>query len=366
MGRTGSETVLKGNKGEWSEIYAFCYLLNSGVLQAADKDLNPSEDIYFPILKILREEERGAVLDYFPTTAETTCVRIYKGDELKGEVPKEDISDSLQALLTAIPQGERAFSIPGLDGFFDNLFITKLKADSSHKEDIEMQIHDINTGISPVCGFSIKSYLGSSPTLVNAGQGTNFIYEIEGCNKSIEQKVNSIETKTKIIDRIKYLSEAGCKILSKGEMQSPQFRENLEFVDSMMPEIASEAVLASYSSGIKTLSDISAILEQSNPIGFSNAKMYPYKIKKFLCACALGMTPEKHWEGEEDANGGYIVVKKDGSVVCYHLYNRADFEQYLFEYTRFESPSTSRYGYMSVFEEAGKYKIKLNMQVRFK
>lgn len=45
------------------------------------------------------------------------------------------------------------------------------------------------------------------------------------------------------------------------------------------------------------------------------------------------MTPERHWEGEEDANGGYIVVKQDGSVVCYHIYNRTDFEQYLYDYT---------------------------------
>ena len=70
-----------------------------------------------------------------------------------------------------------------------------------------------------------------------------------------------------------------------------------------------------------------------------------YKFKKFLCAAALGMTPEKHWEGEEDANGGYIVVKPDGNVVCYHIYNRTDFEQYLYDYTRFDTPSTSRYEY---------------------
>ena len=40
--------MLKGNKGEWSEIYAFCYLLSQGILRAADKDLNPTA-VYFPI-----------------------------------------------------------------------------------------------------------------------------------------------------------------------------------------------------------------------------------------------------------------------------------------------------------------------------
>ena len=48
--------MLKGNKGEWSEIYTFVYLLASGKLYAADKDLNINPDIYFPVIKIIREE----------------------------------------------------------------------------------------------------------------------------------------------------------------------------------------------------------------------------------------------------------------------------------------------------------------------
>ena len=85
-----------------------------------------------------------------------------------------------------------------------------------------------------------------------------------------------------------------------------------------------------------------------------------------MCACALGMTPGRRWEGEEDANGGYIVVKNDGSVVCYHIYNRTEFEQYLYDYTFFERASGSRHNYMTVYKEEDQYKIKLNLQVRFR
>lgn len=56
--------MLKGNKGEWSEIYAFCYLLSQGILRAADKDLNPTA-VYFPILKIIREELSGYSFELF-------------------------------------------------------------------------------------------------------------------------------------------------------------------------------------------------------------------------------------------------------------------------------------------------------------
>ena len=79
------------------------------------------------------------------------------------------------------------------------------------------------------------------------------------------------------------------------------------------------------------------------------------------------MTPEREdWEGAEDANGGYITVKRDGSVVCYHLYNRTEFEDYLYEYTKFERASTSKMHYLEVYKENDEYRIKLNLQIRFK
>lgn len=356
--------MLKGNKGEWSEIYAFCYLLNSGILKAADKDLNPREDLYFPIIKIIRDY-KNKTLNYY--TGES--IKIYDNNKLICECPKEALIKNINLMLEKIPDGNRAFQIPECEQFLDTIFIEKLKADSKHKQDIDMQIHDVNTGISPICGFSIKSYLGANPTLINPGKNTNFVYNITGCNDEIMHMFNSINTRKKIIDRIAYLLENNCTINYNGVMESLQFKENLEFVDYVMPKILGYALIIAYekgsANGSKKVANVVQKLKEINPIEFSNPNMYEYKIKKFLCACALGMTPEKHWEGSEDANGGYIVVKKDGDVVCYHIYNRSEFEQYLFDYTCFDTPSTSRYDYMYIYKEKNDYKIKLNLQVRF-
>lgn len=353
--------MLKGNKGEWSELYVFCYLLKEGILKTADKDLNAVENVYFPIVKIIRDENMGRVLDYYPGTA----VKIYKGEELLKEIPNEEFSQIADVLNEKIRVGSKAFKIPEVETFFDNVFVSKLKADSAHKQDIDIQIHDLRTGIEPVCGFSVKSYLGAEPTIINASNATNFIYEIENCTEEIAENTNEIKTRTKIIDKIRFLVESGCRFRCANEIVSPRFKENLEFVDSKMPEILSEIMLLVYKDRLKNMSDVVERLKSINPLGYSNPKMYEYKIKKLLCACALGMTPKKKWEGEEDANGGYIVVKKDGSVVCYHIYNRSEFEQYLYDYTYFETPSTSKFNYMTVYRENGIYKIKLNLQVRF-
>lgn len=77
------------------------------------------------------------------------------------------------------------------------------------------------------------------------------------------------------------------------------------------------------------------------------------------------MTPEKSWVGEEDANGGYITVKRDGSVVCYHIYDRQNFHQYLYDYTYFEKGSSSRHEYMQIYKSNDEYYVNLNLQVRF-
>ena len=355
---------MRGNKGEWSELYAFCYLLRSGILIAADKNLNPTQ-VFFPIIKIPREEIHNNTLNYIPCSSGWNEVKIYDGtDNLLRTVTKDELNTVLNVMYNKIPLGNRAFEIPEVEEFFDNIYVHKLKADSVHKQDIDIQIHDIHTGMTPICGFSIKSYLGARPTLVNPGKNTNIIYKINNCNSNIETAVNAIETRSKIIDRCSLLLENECSF-DYLKLTSEQFNENLQFIDTQMPNIIAYTLLIAYKDNIKKLSEAVNKLKNENPMQFANVNVYEYKFKKFLCACALGMTPGKVWEGQEDANGGYIVVKRDGSVVCYHIYNRTDFEQYLYDYTCFDTSSTSRYEYAQIYQDGEDFKIKFNLQIRF-
>ena len=90
-----------------------------------------------------------------------------------------------------------------------------------------------------------------------------------------------------------------------------------------------------------------------------------YKVRNFLRAAALGMVPSKIWDTKLSAYGGYIVVRDDGSLVCYHLFNDDEFRDYLFKNTKFDTPSTSRYEFGDLFVQDGKLFMKLNLQVRF-
>ena len=51
--------MISGNKGEWSEVYALFKLLGDKQLFAGDADLNKVEELFYPIIKIIRNESGG-------------------------------------------------------------------------------------------------------------------------------------------------------------------------------------------------------------------------------------------------------------------------------------------------------------------
>jgi len=139
-------------------------------------------------------------------------------------------------------------------------------------------------------------------------------------------------------------------------------------IDTALPEFTAQMLLNFFSNTHRTVVDLTKELSENEKMkqkfGLSLTN-YEYKIKNFLDAIALGMVPSKPWDGFSKAQGGYIVVKENGDVVCYHLYNRDEFRSYLYENTRFDAPSTTRYGYGELYEENGKIFFKLNLQIRF-
>ena len=48
--------MLSGNKGEWAEVYTLIKLLADGKLYAADEKLEKLEDVFYPVIRIIRDE----------------------------------------------------------------------------------------------------------------------------------------------------------------------------------------------------------------------------------------------------------------------------------------------------------------------
>lgn len=150
--------------------------------------------------------------------------------------------------------------------------------------------------------------------------------------------------------------------------QKSLYSNNLILIDSKLPEILSHLVFDFYTSKNSKTADIAKSIVESNPINFDETydhKFYEYKLKRFLTDVALGMMPSKVWSGKYDATGGYLVIKESGDILCYHLYNKIEFENYLFNNTKFETASSTRHDFGKIYEKGGKLYFKLNLQIRF-
>lgn len=353
-----------GNKGEWSELYVFLKLLSEGKLYAGNSDLEKIENLFYPVLsiiKIIKDQE------YRYNRNSNIILKI--NDQEVEIIPIEKFTRLATIVLDGIKEGSGSFQINEAETLLREIKVSTVKAKSTSKRDITVVVHDNHTNRNQTLGFSIKSMMGSASTLLNPSKSTNFKYKITGdLTPELMNDINSIDSRNnKVQKRIKELVGNGLE-LEFVDIANDIFRNNLIMIDSMLPAICNQILLFFYRDNISHIKDIIERLINTNPLGYdlsTNHSFYEYKLKKMLVEIALGMTPAKQWNGIYDATGGYIVVKEDGQIICYHIYNRNEFEEYLCKNTKLDTPSTTKFDFARVYRENSQYFIKLNLQIRF-
>ncbi len=383
--------MIKGNKGEWSELYVFAKLLADGKLFQSDISLNKNKTVYYEIVKAYREEA-NATLEY-ERKDEVNIYRIQKEKrELVGKLGADYLQQQSQTIYKGIIKGKgKSFRIAELNDFIDKAHIKKLTALVTGKSDIKLRIYNHKLSVEADLGFSIKSLIGADSTLFNTGPGNNFIYEVENNFKMTPSEFNELTYSppgniSKITYRLqKIIQEFSSKIIFQG-IQSEQLNTNLKMIDGDLPKLIGAALLQRWLSRDSSMVGVTKALEERDPMNYYNGKksiqpLYEYKLKRFLAECAMGMTSETPWQGVYDATGGIIIAKKDGDVLCFHIYDFNIFREYLLNNTVFEQPSTGedsekpgtprttkgtkKYYYGWLYEEDGKLLFKINLQIRF-
>lgn len=349
------------NKGEWSEVYAFFKLLADGRLYCGDGHLNRYDEKYYPILEIFRNDapDRNA---YKVQAAKNSI--LVAGETINIEIPQERFRIEAANLLETIKRvgaGEHEETLR----FMREIDCGSVKAKSTDKADIRIVIHNLATGSKPELGYSIKSKLGSDSTLINSNKdASNFIFKIDGIN---DAQMRHIDTLDKFKKKFDYIRDSGGS-WAFSSVAGETLRNNLTMLDLGMAKIVAACMEKYYSGKGSDLATICREVTNDDPLHINTREgqpMYEYKLKQFLLAFALGMTVSSPWYGTFNANGGYIVVKEDGDVICYHFFDRNDLEEYLFHNTRFDTPSTTRHEFGNVYKEMDSYFIKLNLQIRF-
>lgn len=330
-----------------------------------DMNLNKIKDLVFPIIKVLRDESKGT---YEYRYDQDLVVVSGCGNEYR--VPISEFHNNAGYLLQQIKTASSGtFAVPEIEAFIHSFSCNSLKAKSSKKTDIRVLIHDLRTGINPELGFSIKSQLGGASTLLNAGKTTNFVFRIENTTLTGDEieKINAISSGSKIKDRIEAITNKGGNLVFV-ETATNTFGNNLTLIDSALPLLLAHLTLNFYTSTSSSVINLVKEIAKSNPLNYdtqSGHPFYEYKMKRFLTDIALGMMPSIVWKGELDATGGYLIVKEDGEVLCYHIYDRNQFENYLLNNTKLETASSTRHEFGSIYRTNDNLYFNLNLQVRF-
>ncbi len=350
-----------GNTGEWSELYALGFLIANGGAYGADKDQNRKVDLFYKVLKIIFAEKVGKQKMTYEIIDDTVDISVgaSKVASIKTQKVKAVLNRMFETL--SIKNEGRAFPLEAGSEMMQILQKEVIKASSSDKKDLDLVIIDVKTNQpSPEIGFSIKSQLGSPSTLVNASKATNFTYEILDSDMKVPKTLPKLHDKN-VKDNIKLLLSQGYKITFH-HVDSDIFQNNLSLIDSNLAQYVGKILLSYYSREANGLADLVSI---NFPAEIKENKQPTHKVKEFLSIMALGMMPNTDWNGILTSLGGFLLVKKDGDVLCYYLYNLEDFQEYLLNNTKLDTPSTTRYGIGRIIEEDGRYFIKLNLQVRF-
>jgi hypothetical protein len=381
--------MLKGNKGEWSELYVLVSLLFEGKLHQSNINLEKDLTNIYDVTKAYKFES-----DYSLEFERTNEVSLYMViDDHKTLIRSfsfEQMKSLSEILYKGIEEGRGStFPIFDAEDFLKVALIKKLKAPSTVKADIKLKIYDHRLAKETDLGFSIKSLLGGNSTLFNTGVGNNFIY----CSKDpFDEDISAFNSRTysppnrisKLTYRLSELENSNIHLQFK-KIQSNQLWKNLKMIDGDLPEILAWALYYRWIERESSLNSIAKILEQKDPLHFYNGvesdqKFYEYKLKRFLSESAMGMTSETPWLGEYDSFGGVIIAKNNGEILCFHIYDFNLFRDYLINNTVFEQASTGedaynpgnprssgkRYYYGWLYNESDELCFKINLQIRFK
>jgi DNA (cytosine-5)-methyltransferase 1 len=344
-----SHKQISFNRGEWGELYAFLNILAKQKISFADPHKKVIPNQYITILDI---SHNNSDIIYNISEAIIRVIDTKNGKEqeflIKDFLPEKKLLE----LLTKIKEGKgRAFKIEDFDTILSQLNIDKFKGNSREKADINLSFtyNNIKQQLQPL---GIKSYIGAKPTLLNASSATNFIFEICNFQGDIEtiNLINKKESRSFLKNRLKYIIE------NKGTLkfigcEKNTYEENLRKVDSKMPEIIANSLIQFYSGKVNSIKNLDVTDQQK------------IRIKDFLKYVMLGMFPNVEWNGETTSNGT-IILENNGDLKLYHIIMENHLKDFLFTNTKFETPSTTRHRFGSVYKENDKYYIKLNLQLR--
>ena len=357
--------AFEATKKEWGELYAFFRLLADGFLTMGTADPKKPSDMVWPISYIQREEHNGVRRYYI----EGDVIRIVPEEGEERTVDREDFDAVSSLILQAIKQAESndVASPDGVEEFLDDIAIFDLEANTNDRTDFSIVFWHPD---APISGFVVRSRLGTMTPLLDGGRSANIKYEQTGVKFATPtvNKVNALDDTPHVVaERMLMIGRLG-GALRFSDVADRVFRSNLHMIDLHFPRILSEMLRLLHLDSITKVSELTALIRENNTLKIkyeliTKHGFYEYQMKEFLIALALGMRPAKIYNGTDSAVEGMLLVDGQVQVMGYHKHLHKEFEDFLFNNTRFEigALEKDKYGYLE--RENGVYYFKLNAKI---
>lgn len=331
------------NKGEISESYALLKIIAQKIIHYGNAQGLANNDN----IRVLKINTTHKII-----TINDISIDVISSDGTTNNILIDQFIShkELNEMVDFIRQQAGTFNNEHIDNAVKTLGLTKRKGTSQEKADISLDFQDQILNINQ--GVSIKSFLGNSPTLLNASSATNFVFKVTNLNPKYVDEINQIETRSKIKDRLAKIIELGGQF-HFAHCENKTYESNLRKADSQMPEILAAALLAFFKKEASNkLSDYQSANDETH-----------CRLRDFVKYTMFGIFPASEWDGELSANGA-VIVKQDGELLFYHTNQDRTLKEYFYKHTFFDTPSSTRHRFGSLYKEGSDLCFKLNLQLR--
>ena len=343
------------NKGEWSEIYVACRLIGSGeILKSGDG----------PIKIVAVKSVRG---NFDAKICDDGFVRLNGGTQTIKKADFLGASENILHGILSYSGGNGSFEISEANNFLLQSGILKVRAGNKTRSDLSLEGFFTGNNLEEK-SFSIKSFVGSNPTLLNVSQKSGIKFMLsDNPDEETVKKLMGIKSPKKLV---KEIMAGGLKLVYSGFVEKV-FEENLKFIDSSFPETFAYSLVVYYSGMGGNITDIINSMsagDQRTTACYKtdfDDKYLKDRFSRLLLGVTSGMTTAVEWDGDYDVRGGYIIVT-DSQIACIIQDDIQALKDYLLKNSYFDTPSTERHRFGYLYGLENEYYVNLIAQIRLK
>ncbi len=394
---------LSGNKQDWSKYYGLFSILSNPSIFGGDINAKADKKKRFSLIRLSKytidgvlhftyetpinvskypvvlQDNANIKVEFFKFNKEASSASeqnsaeepdIESNNSFSAQVSIKELRQAADEIMTSLKSRKDQFFCELAQSILERLNIFDFITDSPEGEDFQVIFFNHKRNCEEFHKIRIRSNM-SHLYLVGSNRASNFKYDIVNVKLSNPEtsKINSFgDNETGSLERLSEIERLGGKLKYR-TIEGKFFLSGLMLIDMQMPKILAEMIKNFYTGEKVTIKDLTEELNEINMFKVKSdliekSRIYEFKIRQFLYACACGMKPTKTWRGN-GYNHGFFYIDKNGDMIFYDPTDKELMEKFLFNNTRLCIANEDKSKFGQIEKEDGQWLFKLNLEIRF-